>query len=104
MAIPHAEQGQVVSLPRLEGADRSTALVKTDQFEAIHLIVPAGATIPPHHVPGQATFHCLKGRLRLTFGGTSAELQAGDWLYLDRAEEHAVEGLEDSALLLTILF
>lgn len=104
MAIPHAGHGQIVSLPHLGQAERSTALVKTEQFEAIHLVVPAGSTIPPHSVPGQATFHCLKGRIELSFGGNSAVLQAGDWLYLDRAEQHAVEGLEDSALLLTIMF
>ena len=104
MAIPHAGKGEVVSLPRLGGTERSTAIVKTDQFEAIHLVVPAWSTIPSHSVAGQATFQCLKGRIRLSFGESAVVLEAGDWLYLDRADEHAVEGLEDSALLLTILF
>lgn len=104
MALPHAREGEVVSLPALDGADRSTALVKTDQFEAIHLVVPKGSSIPSHSVPGQATFQCLKGRIGLSFGGSTTVLEAGDWLYLDRAEDHAVEGVEDSTLLLTILF
>jgi len=104
MAIPHINRGEPVNLPHLAGAERSTALVKTDQFEAIHLVVPAGSTIPSHSVAGQATFHCLKGRIGLSFGGNVVVLQEGDWLYLDGAEEHAVEGLEDSAMLLTILF
>ena len=104
MAIPHAARGEVVSLPRLDGAERSTALVKTDRFETIHLVVPAGSTIPPHSVAGHTTFQCLKGRIALSFGEGMVVLEAGDWLYLDPAEQHAVEGLEDSALLLTILF
>ncbi|HLV08252.1 MAG TPA: cupin domain-containing protein [Croceibacterium sp.] len=104
MAIPHAAKGEVVSLPRLDGADRSTTLVKTEQFQAIHLVVPAGTSIPPHSVAGQTTFQCLKGRVELAFGGRTVTLGAGDWLYLDRGEEHAVEGVDDSALLLTILF
>jgi len=104
MAIAHAGPGEIVNLPLLDGAERSTAIVKTDQFQAIHLVVPAGATIPAHHVEGQATFHCLKGRIGLSLAEGTVILQAGDWLYLDRAAEHGVEGLEDSALLLTILF
>jgi len=32
------------------------------------------------------------------------ELRTGDWIYLDGGEAHSVKGLEDSALLLTIIF
>lgn len=31
-------------------------------------------------------------------------MKAGDWLYLEGGDTHRVKGLEDSALLLTILF
>lgn len=104
MALEHAQNGEVVHLRSLRDGDGSRALVKTEQFEAIHLIVPAGSTIPTHQVPGQATLLCLHGRVSLALAETEVILATGDWVYLDRAEEHAVRGLEDAGLLLTILF
>jgi len=106
MALHHAQHGEVVHLSDLEvgGKDaHTTALVKTLAFEAIHLIVHADAVIPPHHVAGQATLHCLRGRVSVLLGDTTAILRAGDWMYLDSGEEHGIEGIEDAALLLTIL-
>src|SRR5690606_12227273 len=104
MALPHAKPGEAVRLANL-ATEHSTALVKTEQFEAIHLVVPAGEALSPHSVAGQFTLHCLTGRVRLTrTEGEDIILAAGEWLYLDRAEEHGVEGLEDAALLLTIMF
>lgn len=104
MALQHAKHGEPVHLPSLADTAGSRALVKTDDFEAIHLLVPAGSVLPPHKVSGQATLLCLSGRVSLSLDGTDVALGAGDWLYLERAEEHGVEGLEDAAILLTILF
>jgi len=104
MALTHAVSGEIVRLESLE-TKYSQALVKTDQFEAIHLVVAAGASLPPHQVAGQLTLHCLTGCVKLTLAdGQSKNLAAGDWLYLEGAAEHGVEGMEDSTLLLTILF
>lgn len=105
MALQHAKAGEVVHLPSLaseRGATGSAALVKSDRFETIHLVVPAGSTIPPHHVAGYLTLHCLEGRV--TLGPSEIELGAGDWVYLDRGDQHSVQGVEDARLLLTILF
>jgi quercetin dioxygenase-like cupin family protein len=104
MALHHAKPGEPVKLASL-GTEHSTALVKTDQFEAIHLVVRGGTTLAPHRVAGQFTLHCLTGRVSVSLpGNQSLVLDTGDWLYLDRAEEHGVKGLEDATLLLTILF
>ena len=105
MALKHAPPGEIMDLsplgPHLSSATTS-ALVKSDRFEAVRLIVRAGATIPSHQVPGYITLHCLEGRV--TLGPSGTELSAGDWLYLDRETPHSVHGIEDSSLLLTILF
>jgi quercetin dioxygenase-like cupin family protein len=104
MALHHAKPGEPVRLASL-GTEHSAALVKTDQFEAIHLVVPGGHSLAPHRVSGQFTLHCLTGRVNVSLtGAETIVLNAGDWLYLDRAKEHGVEALEDSTLLLTILF
>lgn len=107
MAIRHANPGETIDLsplgPALKHA-RTTAIVKSDAFEAVRLVVRAGADIKTHRVDGPITLHCLEGRALLGLPATSVELLAGQWLYLDGGEPHSVKGIEDSALLLTILF
>lgn len=107
MALKHAKAGEVVDLrplgSGLKGA-KTAAIVKTERFEAVRLVVPAGTEIPPHEVAGNLTLHCLEGRVSLGLAGAAVELAAGDWVYLDGGETHSVKGIEDASLLLTILF
>lgn len=107
MALRHAKPRDIVDLCPLGPHLRSTktaAIVKSDRFEAVRLVIHAGTEIPPHAVPGNVTLHCLEGRVILGLAASMLELKAGDWLYLDRGEMHSVKGIEDSSLLLTILF
>lgn len=106
MALHHAEPGEVVDLRPLGDAlttARTAALVKTDRFEAARLVIPAGTDIPRHAVAGYTILHCLEGRVALQ-ARSDIELGAGDWVHLDRGEPHALRGIEDASLLLTILF
>lgn len=106
MALPHAESGEIIDLrplgPAISGA-RTTAIVKAEQFEAIRLVVLAGQDIPAHKVSGEMTLHCLEGVVRLTTSRSELTLNAGDWLYLNGGEPHALSGIEDASLLLTIV-
>ena len=107
MANSHADPGEIVDLRPLGealGNARTTAIVKSDNFEAVRLIVPAGRSIAPHEVPANITLHCLEGRVLLELSNSELELSAGEWVYLDGGERHAVKGLENASLLLTILF
>jgi len=107
MAVHHAGSGEVVDLrplgAKLQDA-RTTAIVKSDTFEAVRLIVPAGHKIPPHRVEGEITLFCLEGCVRLGHSHTKIELSAGQWIYLDGGVTHSVEGIKDASLLLTIHF
>jgi quercetin dioxygenase-like cupin family protein len=105
MALQHAAPSQPVDLagssflpPR-----KTAALVKTDRFEAVRLYIAEGEKIPAHQVDGQITLHCLSGSVVIGMEA-DVELHAGDWMYLDRAVRHSVRALEESYLLLTILF
>ena len=105
MAIPHAKSGEVVQLP-LGSALRSsktTTLVKTADLELIRLVVPAGKDIPLHKAPGEITVQCLEGRVAFTVDEKTQELSPGRLLYLSAGEPHALQGIEDSSLLVTIL-
>lgn len=107
MALHHAKPGEVIDLRPLGTTLReakSTAVIKSDHFEAIRLIVPAGAEIPPHDVAGNITLHCLEGCVELGLNDSPITLKANEWVYLNGGEPHSVKGIEDSSLLLTIFF
>ncbi len=107
MSLHHARAGEIVDLSPLGSALKSaktSAIVKSERFEAIRMVVRAGEAIAPHKVAGNITLHCLEGRVRLSLERSVLELGVGEWVYLDRGEMHSVEGMEDASLLLTILF
>jgi quercetin dioxygenase-like cupin family protein len=103
MALHHARPCEKIHLSSTASREKTAALVKTERFEAAQLVLRAGDAINRHSVPGYATIQCLEGAVILE-AGESIELKAGDWLYLGRGQEHSVSALENSSLLLTIVF
>lgn len=106
MALTRAAPGELVNLfnPGSDLADaKAAALVKTDRFEAVRLVLRADSTIPAHAVDGYITLQCLEGAVILE-APAKMEMRSGDWIYLERGESHALQAIEDSALLLTIFF
>lgn len=106
MALPHAAPGEKVNLTALasvSGRAKTSAIVKTERFEAAHLVLQAGSDIAPHAVDGHITLQCLEGAVVLE-ADQNIDLGKGDWVYLERGAKHALTALEDSTLLLTILF
>lgn len=108
MAIPHAAPGIPVDLqPSGESLTEATtsALVKTDQFEAIRLFIPKGHEVCRNHqVKGPITVQCLQGEVAFSVEGETHTLRAGHWLYLPGEVSHSMSGVEDSLILLTIMF
>jgi quercetin dioxygenase-like cupin family protein len=107
MAVHHAEPGEIVNLQplgqALKGA-KTTAIVKSKKFESVRLIVHAGMNIGDHQVEGAILLHCLEGRVKLGLTESALELSAHQWTYLEGGTIHSVMGIEESSLLLTILF
>ena len=106
MALHHAMPGEIVDLrPIGRGLKdaKSTAIIKTEHFEAIRLIVLAGIAIPQHKVSGSLTLHCLEGHIELGVEPLPIILKANDWIYLNGGEPHSIKAIEDSSLLLMIL-
>lgn len=107
MAIPHAKPGEIIDVRPLGSAladEKTRTLVKTDRLEIIRLVVPQGKEIPSHSAPGELIVQCLEGKIEFTALDQSQVLEAGSMLYLEPHQPHAVKGVEDGSLLLTIFF
>lgn len=106
MALTHAASGEIVSVRPLGSALResvSATLVRAPHFEVFRFVLPAGKTTPMHEAAGLITIQCLEGEVALDAHGRRQTLRAGDLVYLDDAEPHAVSALTDASLLVTIL-
>lgn len=105
MALRHARPAQAVTLLEADEhrPETTSALVKADHFEAIHLVVSEGQYIPPHKVAGPLTLYCLEGIVDIELDESVVRLASGQWLYLEGGAQHAVRGVEISRLLLTII-
>jgi quercetin dioxygenase-like cupin family protein len=65
------------------------------------LALTAGSALDEHENPGEATIQVLRGRVRLTAGEVAWEGRGGDLLIVPDAR-HALQAVEDSAILLTV--
>lgn len=107
MAILHAQAGEVVDIRPLGIAiadSRTTALIKTNQFEIIRMVLLENKEIPVHSAKGDIIVQCLEGHVTFSTKGRNLELLAGHLFYLKTGEPHSLKAVEDSSLLLTILF
>jgi quercetin dioxygenase-like cupin family protein len=65
------------------------------------LALTAGSSLDEHESLGEATVQVLRGRIRLTAGEAAWEGRQGDLLVVPDVR-HALQALEDSAVLLTV--
>jgi nucleotide-binding universal stress UspA family protein/quercetin dioxygenase-like cupin family protein len=101
-----AYPGEVVDVRPLGAAlasARTRKLVRTPGVEVVRLVVRAGQEIPRHTSQGEILVQCLEGRVAFTALGKTRELEAGELMNLPAGEPHALKGIEDASLLLTVL-
>lgn len=106
MSLHHATSGEKIDVRPFGGklAEAvSTALVRTADLEVMRLVLPKGRSIPEHEVPGEVTLQCIEGTLELQAQGNSQILHPGEMLYLDGHVPYALNAVEDTSLLMTML-
>lgn len=109
MATRHATSGDVVDLKTW--ADdlkviKSKVITKTQGLELARLVIGAGVDM--HHaeycsVEGATVFHCIEGHVQLNTRNAQSSIKSGQLVFLDAGVEHALVGVEDSVVLLSIV-
>jgi quercetin dioxygenase-like cupin family protein len=105
MSLPRPAPGEVIPLhpPGHNLAESvSQALFKTEQLEAMRLILPRDKEIPEHAVDGDFTLQCLEGCVQLRLDDAARSLQAGDMVFVPAHARYAIRALDDSCLLMTL--
>jgi quercetin dioxygenase-like cupin family protein len=93
-----------LALARQASSGRSAHTVSGGHARTLRqtlIALAAGQRLDEHENPGEATLQVLRGRVRITAGTTSSEGAAGDLLAIPDAR-HALEALDDAAVLLTV--
>ena len=106
MAILHAQSGEVVDVRPLGVSiadSKTTALIKTQHFEVLRMVILASKEIAEHKAKGDIIVQCLEGHITFSTKEKNLELRAGHMLYLKTGEPHSLKAIEDSSLLLTML-
>jgi quercetin dioxygenase-like cupin family protein len=95
---PGAEAPRVPSV----GAQQPRVLFSSPECRLIALDLGAGEALPEHHVRERAVVQVIYGRVAIDSSGETAECEAGTLVTFDPGERHAVRGLDDARLLLTL--
>ena len=80
----------------------SKTLVKQPDFRIVLIALQKGGHIEEHSADARISIYTLSGHLKLQMPEQTIDLPGGHLLVLDRALEHDLEALEESAILLTI--
>jgi quercetin dioxygenase-like cupin family protein len=80
----------------------SKTLVKQPDFRIVLIALQKGGHIEEHSADARISLHTLNGHAKLQLPEQTVDLPEGHLLVLDRALEHDLEALEESAILLTI--
>ena len=106
MALTHSKPGARIACRPLAQDLRTTpthALLKTGQIELMRVVLAAGRSLPPHSVAGEITVQCIEGNVWLRADAGDHLLAPGDLVLLPGGDRHALEAVEDSSLLVTVV-
>ena len=80
----------------------SKTLVKQPDFRIVVIALKKGLHLEEHSADARISIYSLSGHVKLQLPDQTVDLPEGHLLVLDRALEHDLEALEESAILLTI--
>lgn len=109
MATHHAASGELVDLKTWANdlaSEKSKVVTKTKGLEVARLVLHAGYDMHHSHycqVNGPVVIHCIEGKIKVTTTEKDMILSDGQLVYFDGNIDHALTGITDSVVLLTIV-
>ena len=110
LASPFLEFDLIAEVERLHGegtwntGHNARTLIKYDDLRVVLMALKAGSRIPEHKANGRISVQVLSGHIRLNASGRTFDLLPGSLLALDERAPHDLEALDESAVLLTIVW
>lgn len=106
MALHHARPGEIVNVRPLGNKlhdSKNATLLRSEHLQVFRVVLAKGQEFSDHTVPGEITVQCLEGLIDFRIGRDDVQqLAAGQLLYLDGEQPHALKALEDASVLVTI--
>ncbi|MEO7052441.1 MAG: cupin domain-containing protein [Rhodanobacter sp.] len=106
MALHHASSGEIIDVrpygERLKQEIPKT-LVKTPLLQVFRYVLLAGKEFAEHKVSGGITVQCLEGVVLFTAHEKTQILRAGQLVFVAKGVPHALKGVEDASVLVTIV-
>jgi quercetin dioxygenase-like cupin family protein len=93
---------QLRSEGRWQSGHTAKTLAKYPDLRVVLIVIKAGGRLEKHQAEGRISVQTLDGRIRFNTAERSVELTPGQMLTLECGIPHEVEGVLDSAFLLTI--
>lgn len=93
---------QLRSEGRWQSGHTAKTLAKYPDLRAVLIVMKEGGRLEKHRAQGRISVQTLDGKIRFNTAERSVELAAGQMLTLERGISHDVEGIVESAFLLTI--
>ena len=87
---------------RWQSGHTAKTLAKYPDFRVVLIVMKTGGRLEKHQTEGRISVHTLDGQIRFNTAERSVDLPAGQMLTLERGIPHDIEGIVDSAFLLTI--
>jgi len=106
MALHHAAPGEIIDVrplgKKLSDSKNST-LLRSEHLQLFRVVLLKGEEFNDHAVPGEITVQCLEGLVDFRIGRDRIQrLAAGNLLYLDGGQPHALVALENASVLVTV--
>jgi quercetin dioxygenase-like cupin family protein len=93
---------QLRSEGRWQSGHTARTIAKYPDLRVVLIVMKAGGRLEKHRAVGRISVHTLDGRIRFNTAERSVELATGQMLTLEGGIPHDVDGIIDSAFLLTI--
>jgi quercetin dioxygenase-like cupin family protein len=84
------------------GHQNPRVLFSSTECRLVVLDLRSGETMGDHHVRERAVVQVISGRVSIEAAGETVECDAGTLVVFDPGERHALRGLDDARLLLTL--